>query len=367
MHLVRAGVAGDRIVIVDPRTRFERDRTWCFWNAEPHAFESAITRRWARWAVRARGQTVVRDAPGLAYCHVPAERFYAVALEQLRAAGVEIRLGVRAEALDDRGDRVVVATSDGAIEARVALDSRPPRFDTAPPRDDIRLLQHFRGYHVHTAADTFDPETAMLMDFDVEQRDGLAFAYVLPFSEREALVEATWFSAHVLAADAYDSAIRRYLAVRHAVRDFTIAHDERGVIPMTTERFEQRPSPRVYRIGTVGGAAKPSTGYAFLAIQRFARDFAPRLAQDRVPEPPRSRATRTEIMDRVFLAFLRDHASEAPVVFRTLFDRVPPDVLVRFLSETSSPLDELRVMSASPHLRMLGLAARHAPRALRVS
>ena len=48
-HLVERGLGGRRLLLVDPRTEYGRDRTWCFWNVVEHPFEDLVTKRWSRW------------------------------------------------------------------------------------------------------------------------------------------------------------------------------------------------------------------------------------------------------------------------------------------------------------------------------
>src|SRR5690606_37462717 len=116
-------------------------------------------------------------------------------------------------------------------------------------------------------------------------------------------------------------------------------------IPMTTAHYDARPSNRVMRIGIAGGHAKPSTGYAFVAVQRFARRLAAALAQTPLPPTPRVRPLRTELLDAVFLHYLARHPANAPGLFRRMFERVPSARLIRFLSDKGTPLDDLRVMN----------------------
>ncbi len=343
-----------KIVIVEPRERYVRDRTWCMWPVESQPFTAAIRHRWSRWEVRAPGRTIVRGSEQLPYVHVASDAFYEQALDRLRARGVEIHLGVRATSVTDEGERVTVETSAGPLRARLAFDSRPPRAPS-PARgrgavDEVDLLQHFVGWEIKVDGAPFDPSTAVLMDFDVPQDDGLHFLYVLPFAADRALVEATYFSESTLPAATYEARIRDYLERRFAVREFEIEFRERGVIPMTTAPASPQPSPRVFDIGLRGGFAKPSTGYAFLAIQRYSREMAARLrrAGERPPRPPPARPTRATAMDRVFLSYLHRSPERGPDLFVDLFERLPPELLIRFLSDRASPRECLRVMSASP-------------------
>ena len=343
-RLAERAVPG-RVRLVDPRTEFGRDRTWCFFDMVPHRFSDAITRRWTRWAVRHDGRECVRSAPGVDYVHLDAARFYALARERIGDSA--LLLGTRVESLVQEGDRVVVTTDRGPLSAARVYDARPPRFDAPAPRGQLRLLQHFRGAHVRTPAPVFDPETVTLMDFDVPQEHGISFMYVLPFSPTEALVEATWFSESVHDAHIYGETLARWRRERLGLASWEVIHEERGVLPMSTERFASPRGARVQRIGLGGGAAKPSTGYAFLAIQRQTEVLAAAIARGRFDAPP-PRGKRELAFDRVMLDWMIRHRAETPGLLYRLFEKVEPQVLVRFLSESSSPADELAVMLAVP-------------------
>ena len=368
--LLDAGMPDDaRILLVDPReTLSGADRTWCFFDLVPHAFEAAITHRWNHWHVRNGADEVVRSAPGISYCRIPGERFYDLALERLAAAGprVEIMHGVTVENLVSHGDHVEVHTSTGMLRGRLAMDSRPPPLPpAADDGKDVNLLQHFRGRVLRSTEPVFETGTATLMDFDVSQEHGIHFIYVLPFDTHTALVESTFFTGRLLPDAVYESAIEDWLVRRRPGVVFeTIAH-ESGVIPMTTEPFDAWPSPRVVRIGTAGGHVKPSSGYAFLAVQRFVREFAPRvvsaLRDGGCAEPPAARSPRTTALDTIFLSYLRSCPQRAPDTFYRLFERVPPGVLARFLSDEGTLADDLTVMRKSDSPRLALEAIRAAP------
>jgi lycopene beta-cyclase len=171
-------------------------------------------------------------------------------------------------------------------------------------------------------------------------------------------VEATWLGKHPLAAAEYRASVQGYLEARLGATRFEVEGEEQGAIPMTPERLAARSSPRVYHIGLAGGMAKPSTGYAFLAIQRFSRALARRLLAEDLPAPPPIRTARARFLDGVFLSYLERHAAQAPELFLRLFDRVDPEVLVRFLSDAGRLSDTLRVMAALPTLSFAAEAVR---------
>ena len=366
--LLDAGLPDDaRIMLLDPRdTLSGADRTWCFFDLVPHAFDSAITHRWKHWRVRNGAHEVIRSAPGIAYCRIPGDRFYDLALERIAAAGrrVEVVPNVTVENLESRGAHVDIQTGAGVLRARLAMDSRPPVLKRAhDDGKDVHLLQHFRGRVVRSTEPVFDLDTVTLMDFDVTQEHGIHFIYVLPFDTHTALIESTFFTDRVLPDEVYGTAIENWLARRHPDVVFQTISHESGVIPMTTKPFDPWPSPRVVRIGTAGGHVKPSSGYAFLAVQRFVAEFAPRvvsaLRTGGLAEPPAARSPRTTVLDTIFLSYLRSCPDRAPETFFRLFERVPPGVLARFLSDSGTVADDVTVMrkSDSPRLALEAIRA----------
>lgn len=357
-HLLDAGIEGRRLVLVDPRTTYGRDRTWCFFDVWPHPFERLATHRWSRWRVRAKGPWVERAAPSITYAHLPSDAFYAATRARLAEAGVEVRLGVRAGAVDESASTARLETDAGPIDADLIFDSRPP---LGRPAGDVTLLQHFEGWEVEVDEDRFHPGVATLMDFAVPQDRGVHFLYVLPFDARSALVEATWFSTEVHEPSVHRAALERALdGVEYRVR-----HRERGVIPMSSAAFPRRIGRRVYPIGIAGGHAKPSTGYAFLDIQRCAAAMARRVRDAPLPEPPAPRPWLSAFQDAVFLSYLERHPEKAGEAIVGLFDRLPADLVPRFLHDEVSAAERLRVMRAMPWSTMTGELIRSAPTWLR--
>lgn len=355
----RRGQPCPRIVLVEPRTQYVRDRTWCYWRFVDHPFAEAVTRRWTRWLVREGAREVVRGTPAHPYEHVAVDAFYALARRILAEfPEVELRLGCEVRAIVERADGVEVETSAGTVRAALAFDSRPAAPATGGA--EVDLLQHFVGWEVEAPRAVFDPETPVLMDFAVSQARGLHFLYVLPFSPTRALVETTYITEATLPAAAYEADLREYLAARYGVTEPAVQFVERGAIPMTTRPAVPRTSARVVHLGLRGGLAKGSTGYAFQAIQAHTTALATELL-DRPGAPPRvppARPAPAEAMDRVLLSHLHRHPERGPQIFVDLFERLPADLLCRFLSDEARLLDYPRVMLASPLLEMTGAVLR---------
>ena len=344
-----------RVMLLEPRTDYVRDRTWCFWDTEPHPFASAVTHRWDRWRVSAAGRNAVQQSRRYRYCHIPADAFYRAALDQVaRNRNHQVRLGQTVHAVERREDGLLaVETTSGRVLARKVFDSRPPMSKQNAPA----LVQRFLGRHIRASKACFDPQTLDLMRFLPSDTPGRTrFVYVLPFSPVEALVEMTYLDSPALPEPLYERDLQTWLGEH--VGTCEAAYTERGSLPMGFTRNVHPPANNLHAIGIRGGRVKPSSGYAFLRIQKHSRAIAQALRTGR-PVPDKAEARVWSMMDAIFVRALR--SADAPALFLRLFQQAEPDALVRFLSETQESWGEvLRVTAALPKLPMAGAALRTA-------
>ncbi|MEU6078809.1 lycopene cyclase family protein [Micromonospora sp. NPDC047074] len=363
--LDRHGVRDLRIAVVDPVHRRGQDRTWAFWDRPGGDLDPLLAASWHQVEVVTTAGRRVLDLAPLRYAMLRSGPVYD------RAAEAERRLGVRrivapVDALHDDGSQVTVRVGEGGQVLRAAwvLDSRP-----RPPRRPGRTnwLQHFRGWWLESGVPVFDPARAVLMDFRTPQpARGVSFGYVLPVDDRHALVEYTEFSPDLLTGPGYDAALAGYrdlLGLEPA--RLTVREVENGVIPMTDGPFDARPSPRVVRLGTAGGATRPSTGFTFSAMHRQAEQVARALAAGRPPVPGPAYPRRHRWMDAVALRALDAGAVAGPDFFDRLFARNPAERVLRFLDGATTPVEEFAVMSSTRLPPMIAATAGDAVARLR--
>ena len=350
--LDRRGVRGLRIATVDPDGTHGHHRTWAFWTGARDDLDPLLDAAWDRVDLYGPGGRRGLDLAPMRYAMVRSGPVFADADRAAERLGVR-RITAPAATLDDDGTAVTVRDPQGAaiVRARWVLDSRP-----AQPRRPGRVswLQHFRGWWVRG---TFDPGAAILMDFRTPQpARGVSFGYVLPTSATTALVEYTEFSPARLDDAGYEKALRAYIELL-GLGELTVEEVEDGAIPMTDAPFAQRPSPRVVRLGTAGGATRPSTGYTFSAMRRQAEQIAAALLDGRDPVPAPAYSRRHLWMDSVALRAWDSGLVSAPAFFDRLFARNPPARVLRFLDGLTSPAEDLTLMSSTPLLPMTRAAA----------
>ncbi len=341
--LAQAGLDGRRVLLADRAPKTTNDRTWCFWERGDNALEAIIYRRWSRLAVHSADMSLLLNPAPYMYKMLRGSDFYAHMNAWLETQPSIERVYGEVQGFDDYATGVSVRIDGRAYRARYAFSSLPAQ----PQPHHHALLQHFLGWVIETETPMFDPATATLMDFRIEQAGETRFVYTLPLDSRRALVEFTVFSRELLARDVYARELRSYVEQRLEIQEFAITHDEFGIIPMTDAPFARRASAHVMNIGTSGGATKPSTGYTFLRTQRQARAIARALKTGRDPfAAAPGGARRFQLYDSVLLNVLDKHRQGGAQVFARLFQANPAATIFRFLDEESSMLDELRVMAS---------------------
>ena len=185
-----------------------------------------------------------------------------------------------------------------------------------------------------------------LMDFRVPSPHGLAFAYVLPFTATRALVEVAILASAPADPARLTTSLEGYLDERIG-KPVKVLGTETGVLPMTPAAFSGVLPSGFVSIGAGGGAVRPSSGYAFGRILRATATSAAALCSGLRPRPL-TLATKYRVLDTLFLRLLRDDPPSARRAFMAMFTKVPPDRLIRFLTEASSPWDDWLLGMALP-------------------
>ena len=362
-YLLEQGVEAP-ILILDSKGGFEDDRTWCFWDVEDTPFSHLAVRRWNSWSLRAGSESVVQTSAEHPYLCLTGADFYQHALGEISShPNVTLRLNEDVEDYKEYAGTTYVRTGKRTYTAEYVLDGRglppgSPVFEEARRRAHW-VPQRFLGLRLRTGRPAFDPEVCTLMDFSVNQELGPRFMYVLPFGEREALVENVYLAEGMTSREEHHKEISEYLGDRYGLGHggYVVDGEERGYIPMTDYRFPRRLGERAYSIGMLGGETRPSTGYTFLRIQRYCRNLAESLANGG-DVPRKAHPGRLNLLDGIFLRYMLDHPKELPEIYRRMFAGLSPGPLIRFLTERSSPADELRLVMALPKTPFVKISLR---------
>ena len=339
-------LADKTVLLIEPEAKDRNDRTWSFWTDEPTPFDGIVAGEWARLAFRSPGFEREFDLGHYRYKTIKGLDYYQLVQQALASNPQFARVTGAVSSLESGPDGVVARSTAGEFSARCAFDSRPPVIRPEPDKYRYQV-QHFVGWEIETVADAFDPTLVEFMDFRGEQVKEARFLYVLPFSPRRALVEYTLFSATPLAKAEYEEAIRAHLTERLGGVAYTILEEEVGAIPMTDHPLPAQAAPNIVNLGTRGGRAKPSTGYAFKRIQQQSARLVEALAcTGQLPADVSGDQWQFRLFDTLLLDIMQRRGESTRDIFTQLFARNPIERVFRFLDEQTSWADNFRIMNS---------------------
>ncbi len=375
-------LASKSILVVDKSFQKTNDRTWCFWNKDASAFENLVKNRWDTISIHAEGFDKELPTAPFSYKMIQGIDFYNAVLSKAKSkTNIHFQEAIilNISVLDipsasstasskvnstkvNANKSAKVSWEGGAAMGEYIFSSLLPfqmnQLATAavysnslqssiPSNKQAPFLwQHFKGRVVQFDAPVFNKSIAKLMDFNVPQQGATAFMYQLPLNEREALVEYTIFSENVLAISQYDEVLDAYLATAFPGSTYITKHDEIGAIPMTQIELASNPAP-IYTIGALGAAIKASTGYAFQFIQEQCKNIATQLEHG-LPLQTKVHNTRHQFYDAVLLDILFHHKMEGAEIFKRIFAKNEAATVFKFLSNTSTIMEDIKIMRSLP-------------------
>ncbi len=342
-HLIKSekALADSTILIVDPNAGTPESKNMCFWAVRLPDLPLTLKGKWDLLSFGGEKGKKTRSIDPFSYYCFDAASLLIELKNELKAAGGVTFLEDKVVGMDET--RVHLGHSPTEYVARQYV------FDSLPPVGvSVSLWQHFLGWEIDITQDSeLDAQALTLMDFRVDQRDGPAFMYFLPFSPRKALVEITLMSPDVLSVEHYETYIEAYLATHYPKLDFSLRHIEQGKIPM--QQFSHGvASPGQVRLGIKGGMAKPTTGYTFLNSYQQAWQIVQQLvaggSMNSLPAPKK----RFEFYDRLLLSIIRRNPRAVQPIMESLFYRNRYSTLLAFLSESTTPLQETGILWSLP-------------------
>jgi lycopene beta-cyclase len=100
-------------------------------------------------------------------------------------------------------------------------------------------------------------------------------------------------------------------------------------------------------IGTAAGAVKPTTGYAFRNMYHHSLEIAKAILNKK-PIPAIYRPSRLAFYDSLLIDILVQNPQYGKQIFTQLFKRVKHNIILKFLDEKTSFLEELPILWALP-------------------
>lgn len=344
-RLIASGKFDDKkILLIDRGPKTVNDRTWCFWEKEDSFFEEIIHRKWNRLYFHSNHFSADLDMQPYQYKMIRGIDFYNWCFAKINAKkNIDIRYGEVFIDKEQTAGKKIYLDKEEIITGN-ALVFNSIHSSRISKKNNLDLLQHFKGWIIETKDPVFNPGSATLMDFRVSQDNGTTFVYVMPLSDHQALVEYTLFTETILPLEQYESALRKYINQYLQINEYRIIEEEFGIIPMTNAQFPFYQNG-IYNIGTAGGQTKASTGYTFQFIQKQTSRMVDILSAGQSLHQLKPAPTRFNFYDSVLLQLLSKRTIEGSDIFSRLFRRNKASAIFKFLDNETSLPEELRLIS----------------------
>jgi len=311
------------LAIIEPRSEYERDKTWSFWKVINHNFDDCVKKSWNNFSIKTSSSFKEIKCDNFPYQSIDSGLFYKKINETLKKnKNISFHKNIK----DINADNSFIFNSVPSYKV-----------------DQNNLWQHFYGIEIQTAENFFNDAIINLMDFDCNQRNNVHFFYVLPFSKNKAMTESTWLSKKDNSLKDYESQIKNYIN-RLGLKDYKINFKEEGEIPLFYPENEKERNK--INIGTAGGMTRLSTGYTFLNIQEHSKYI--RMNIENIQGTKRyDIGKKYQTLDKVFLRVLEKNPEKMPNIFFNMFN-ASSESAIKFLSNKSNILQDLSIISKMP-------------------
>lgn len=342
-RLMRSKLRHKKILLLDPLVNQIPDKTWCYWAKNPleiHPKNSIYS--WSTLNFSIESNNHQSDLGDLHYFHLNSRSFYHSLLEEFRnSENITFKEAIVTK-INEHQQGATVTTAEGDdFFGNIIFDSR---FLASNLVDDPYLKQVFAGWKIETTQPCFDPSSFTLMDIENNSQSQFEFFYTLPFSSTSALIEFTAYSQENIDTVTLEKKLRKYLSAKLNLTDYEISFQELGVIPMTNKKRKRTNSDYIIPIGTAAGWTKASTGYTFQKIQENSSKIVSNIERGIPPLEGIHRKVRHEFYDNILLNIAKKWPGKLSSVFSDLFLNNPPEKVLRFLSEETTLLDEVKLL-----------------------
>lgn len=333
------------IIILEPRTHYQDDRSWCFWSTPEHALSSLVSQSWSTWRFGQQGQPIETKSSTLhPYQYIRSADFYDACWEKItQSPSIESSLGTTVLNIHQRNDSWHIETTRGSFFATQVIDTRPP---SQTHFAQSTLYQCFLGAEIQLKQGINTDYSVLELMTDMRVLDGeFCFTYVLPLANDRLLIELTLFASRPYTKEDLTDAFDQLLLTRGLAQS-DILRMEYGNLPMGLPNLRSAPP----RAGLGGGALRPSSGYGFMRIQRWAEECAEHYCKQGTVIPQTLSGFWLQKMDHLFLSVIQSQPSLAPTLFSKLLGKTQTERFIRFMNDRASLIDYLHIVMCLPKI-----------------
>ena len=337
-HMSKLGCLQNKtLCILEKRKKYARDKNWSYWDFDNNLFSKCVIKSWHQFHIIWKNQKLDIKCKNSPYRTIDSKKFYEFIIQYLYK-NKNIKIVNDCKIINTKKN--IIKTNKDLFVGKIIFDSL---VKTKPSKSSI--YQHFFGVEIETKKATFNNKILDLMNFDCKQNNGLHFFYTLPFTNKKALIETTWYSSKIKTRKEYQDEIQEYLKLHNIKGKITFT--EFGVIPLNIQNTNYATDKHI-PIGTAGNLTRLSTGYTFQAIQSFSKSLAISLKQYKKIVIPAARAKKYNFLDEILLQVIKNNPDRMPSIFFNLFKNNNSKTIINFLTDRSNLVEDIKIISTMP-------------------
>lgn len=339
------------IAIIDPDTKSQNDKTYCFWakNSDQISIDcnSLVSFRWNKIIVNSHKEELIEP---LEYLHITGQEVYNELKKIISEFNIErIYDNAEIQPTKNLNANIFLSNNNKLLESSIVFDSRTPKFNISS-NNQFQLSQSFIGYIIEAEENIPSFDCVRLMDFEIEQQGYTQFIYILPFEKNKALVELTRFGSERINNYDVEAILPKY--IKNKFGNFKILTIEEGCIPMSNADIIKEEYPNLFPIGARAGAIKASTGYAFKKMHEHAEQIAESLYSNNQSLELKTNR-KFKFYDSLLLQILNYQPEKGKKIFETLFEKNKANKVLNFIDEKTNLIQDVKILTSLPIMPFL--------------
>ena len=338
--------SGVSSILILESSQNHSEKSWCFWHEETHKYRHLVKKEWRNIAFNSSKNYVSSPLKNQTYQYINSIDFLNFHLEYFKKDGRVTVINDVVLSISEQNNNCIAYCQNSVYTSSIIFNSIPQLNinEVFKPK----VWQHFLGWEISTESEIFDTDKVTLMDFEVDENTDSRFIYILPFSEKSALIECTVFSERILPVESYEQSLKKYIE-HHFGHKYSVISKEKGAIPMHQIQTQSQ-WKKIIPIGTAAGCIKPSTGYSFRRNMENTERIINFLKDSSQVFPVKQRFT---FYDSLLLWIISNNPAQIKKIFSYLFKHNSIDDILLFLDEKTNIWQDIKLFLSLPKIPFL--------------
>ena len=346
-QIIKNNIKSHSFIVIERKKKYDDDKSWCFWEKNNKKFNKLTERSWDSFSFNLKDKTNFLKSLNYNYYYIRSIKFYKSIIEKIsKSSHVSLKLGETTKNIIKYKNYYKVITNKNIYLSKNILDTRPnPSIFKKKPF----MYQSFIGYEIKVFKKIeLKKNNAYIMHDMHTDSNNFYFEYILPLKDNIFLFELTTFSNQKIKFKVIENKLKKILFT-YFNNSYQIIRKEYGLIPMGfVDKKLITQCKNYYVSGSLAGLIRPSSGYAFIDIQKWANEAANSLSKYGNLKIISRPAYIKEYLDKIFLKAISTNVKMTPYIFYHFSKNITPNTFIRFMLGRANIIDYVKVVYSMP-------------------